>query len=317
MSKIKPPWREYNFNDSHLIQLSDGTLILIDRDGAHFLKRGYTPAKIANLQQLRDTFAATKPDNYYLAIVAVKTELKDTARTALTTSLRTIFVAAENVYGAGSPMYNTFGSAALTKYTDEELFRNSQLVVDTARENLLALADEGITEDILVETEALILSFSKAVGEQLSAIRIRDVATTDRITKGNALYRAVVKACNTGKDIWYEKDESMYNDYVIYNTASGQPEPTGFGSVRGTVTDATGNKLEGVACTFVNAKITVETDEFGEYEYDKVPVGKDSMEFVYPGYVTYVDEVVEVFENQETINDVEMEKDETPAPPET
>ena len=190
-------------------------------------------------------------------------------------------------------------------------------MVDTARDNLLALVDEGITEEILVDTEALISGFNKAVSDQLTAIRIRDKATTDRITKGNALYRAVVKACNTGKDIWYETDESLYNDYVIYNTASGQPEPTGFGSVRGTVTDATGNKLEGVACTFITAKITVETDEFGEYEHDKVPVGKDSMEFTYPGYVTYVDEVVEVFENQETMNDVELEKDETPTPPET
>ncbi len=36
MSKIKPPWREYNFNDSHLIQLADGTLILIIEMGLIF-----------------------------------------------------------------------------------------------------------------------------------------------------------------------------------------------------------------------------------------------------------------------------------------
>ena len=317
MSKIKPPIREYNFQDSHLIQLADGTLILITRDGAFFLKRGLTVAKTDNLKALRDAFAATKPDEYYLGMVTVRTEEKEAARAALTTTVRTILVAAENVFGTQSGIYSTFGVSAISKLDDEDMVRKSRLVIDTARENQLKLADEGITEDFLVDAETVLEAFDKAVDAQLLAQRDRDSATNDRITKGNLLYRAIVKVCNTGKDIWYETDESKYNDYVIYNTPSGKPEPTGFGSVRGTVTDAAGNKLEGVACTFITAKITVETDEFGEYEHDKVPVGKDSMEFTYPGYVTYVDEVVEVFENQETMNDVEMEKDETPTPPET
>ncbi len=315
MSKIKPAQRDYNFNDSHLIQLADGTMILITRDEEFFILRGHTPAKSANLKLLRDEFAATKPDNYYLAIVAVKTEAKDIARTALTTALRTIFVAAENVFGAGSPMYDTFGSAALTKYTDEEIIRHSRLVVDTARENLTALADEGITEDMLVQTETLIVNLDKALDAQFTAQRERDIATAGRILKGNALYHVIVKVCNTGKDIWYETDESKYNDYVIYNTPSGQPELTGTGSIRGKITGPDGKPLAGVACKILNTTLTDESDEFGEYEMLEVPVGKHAMEFELPEYVKYVDEIVEVFENQETINDIEMVPVEEPVVP--
>ena len=317
MFKQKVLVRIYNFTDAWLIQLADSLLLLIVRDGAELLKRGVSELKKATLQELRDQFSATKPDDYYLALAAIETENKDAARDTLAIALRTIYVAAENVYETGTAHYEAFGNPALTRLTDEELIRNSHMAVGTARKFLTQLADEGINEAYLVSTEALTDNFDRAVDVQREAQQARDLATEDRILKGNALYKMIVKICNSGKDAWAPVNESKYNDYIIYNTPSGKPEPTGFGSVRGTVTDAAGNQLEGVVCTFVNAKIVVETDEFGEYEHDKVPVGKDSMEFVYPGYITYVDEVVEVFENQETINDVELEKDETPTPPET
>lgn len=136
-------------------------------------------------------------------------------------------------------------------------------------------------------------------------------------SKGNALYKAIVKICNTGKDIWYETNESKYNDYVIYNTPSGKPEPTGTGTVRGTVTNTDNAPVEGVVCKVLNTEITVETDEFGEYEAENVPVGDQAMEFTHPEYETYLDEVVSVFENQETINDIEMVPLEVPNPPES
>ena len=315
MTKIKPAQRDYNFNDSHLIQLADGTMILITRDEVYFIKRGHTPAKSANLKLLRDEFAATKPDEYYLAIVGVKKEEKDAARTALTTVIRTIFVAAENVYGVDCSTYRSFGKSSLTRLNDEEMIRNSRLVVSTARDNLADLAEEGITDEMLDGADTLIESLDKALDAQLTAQYNRDKATTDRITKGNALYHAIVKVCNTGKDIWYETNESLYNDYVIYNTPSGQPEPTGLGSIRGKITDAEDNLLEGVACRVLNTEIEAETDEFGEYEMLEVPVGKHSMEFELAGFEKYTDEIVEVFENQETMNDIELTQTEEPVVP--
>jgi hypothetical protein len=292
-------------------------LTLIGRDFAALLIKGVTDTKKATLQTLRDQFSETKPDTYYMALAAIETENKEAARKNAETAIRTIFVAAENVYETGTAHYAAFGNPALTRLTDEEMVRNSRMAISTATKFLSKLADEGITQEILDSALVLVNIFDKAINIQDEAIKARDLATEDRILKGNALYKMIVKICNSGKDAWAPTNESKYNDYVIYNTPSGKPEPTGLGSIRGTVTDSEGKQLEGVVCTFVKSKIVVETDEFGEYEYDKVPVGKDSIEFVYPGFVTYVDEEVEVFENQETINDIELTADETPAPPET
>jgi hypothetical protein len=317
MSRLKALTRDYPFQDSHLIQLADGTLILITRDAIYFSNRGHTEVKTAALQRLRDDFVATKPDEYFQGMVSVRTEEKYTAKGALTTKMRTILVAAENVFGTHSGVYSTFGVSAISKLDDEDLVRKSRLVIDTARDNIIKMADEGINEAFLDAADVALDTFDKALDAQLLAQRDRDSATNDRITKGNLLYHEIVKICNTGKDIWYETDESKYNDYVIYNTPSGKPEETGLGSVRGKVTDESGKLLEGVVCTFVGTEIVVESDEFGEYEADSVPIGKHRLEFELADFEKYIDEIVEVFENQETINDIEMEKIETPAPVET
>jgi hypothetical protein len=317
MSKSKVLVRQYNFTDAWLIQLADMILTLIGRDFAALLIKGVTDAKKATLQSLRDQFSETKPDAYYLALAGIETEIKDAARKQVETAIRTIFVAAENVYETGTAHYAAFGNPALTRLTDEEMVRNSRMALSAATKFLPELDDEGITQEILDSTLVLVNIFDKSINIQDEAQKARDLATEDRILKGNALYKMIVKICNSGKDAWAPTNESKYNDYVIYNTPSGTPEPTGLGSVRGTVTGPDGKQLEGVICKFIKANMEVETDEFGEYECDKVPVGKDSMEFVYPGYITYVDKEVEVFENQETINHVEMEIDETPTLPES
>jgi hypothetical protein len=317
MSKLKPPVREYNFTDSYLPQLADGILALLIRDGIPFTKRRWSEAKSTNLITLRDSFVATKPDDYYKGILGIKTEEKDAARAVLSTPIRTIFVAAENVFGVKSSHYASFGVSAISKLNDDKMIRNSRLVVATARDFQEELEDEGITIEMLDATDILIENFDKTVDAQLAAQRDRDSATADRIKKGNLLYRALVKVCNTGKDIWYETDESKYNDYVIYNTPSGKPEPTGMGRIRGTITNSAAEPLEGVLCIVKGTELVAETDEYGEYELENVPVGKRSIEFTLATYKKYIDELVEVFENQETKNDIEMESDETSPPPET
>ena len=65
----------------------------------------------------------------------------------------------------------------------------------------------------------------------------------------------------------------------------------------------------------IDTDTEVETDEFSEYGKLEVSVGKHAMEFERVEYVKYVDEIVEVFENQETINDIEMVPVEEPVVP--
>ena len=46
----------------------------------------------------------------------------------------------------------------------------------------------------------------------------RDIATTQRIKLGNLLYDKIVKVYAAGRDYWVTRDESKYNDYVIYGS---------------------------------------------------------------------------------------------------
>jgi hypothetical protein len=223
MEKTNKANREYNFTDAHLIKLTASVLILIDRDGTPLARRGITPAWLAMLIAIRNAFAATKPDHYFRAMVSVRTEEKNALRVLLTSDMRMLLIAAENVADTCPAVYISFGNTGFTRQKDDELIRNSRIVVNTARENLADLADEGITEELLDQTDALIEDFDRTRYALLKAKHNRDKAAKDRVRKGNALYNALVKVCKKGKDIWGETDESNYRDYVIYNTPDGKP----------------------------------------------------------------------------------------------
>ena len=44
----------------------------------------------------------------------------------------------------------------------------------------------------------------------------------DRVEAGNTIYTTLVKYTSIGLSIWETSDVAKYNDYVIYNTATGE-----------------------------------------------------------------------------------------------
>jgi len=313
MTKKREPQRDYRFTDGKLEQTGDGIIAAFERDMAEFTARGLKAERKDNLILLRNDFADFAPDDFYLGEQGIKTEAKDLARARLITPLRTVFTAAENVFGVKSAQYKQFGNASLTKLTDDNLIRNARNVVVTATKYLAELVTEGITEAKLTEVTGFIKAFDDAVDAQLAAQREREIAVGDRVEKGNAFYRELVKISNTGKDIWYEVNEAKYNDYVIYNTSTGEPELTGFGSLSGTVTNGRGQPVEGALVTILNTELTDETDAEGDYAFESVPVGKQAMTVQAGGFQLYTDDIVEIFDGQDTINDIDLTPEE-PAP---
>jgi hypothetical protein len=310
MTKKKEPVRTYRFTDGKLVQVFDGVMVAVDRDTALMAPRGYTPERCTALIAQRNLFADFPIDDYYAGEQGIKTEARDFARGSLITPLRTIFTAAENVYGTKSKHFRQFGNPALSRITDNDLIRRARNIVRTATLRLDDLKPEGITTAMLTQVTALIKTFDDSVDLQLKAGWDREDATAERVEMGNALYDEVVKICNTGKDIWYEVNEAKYKNYVIYNTPSGEPEPTGFGSLLGTVTDGSGQPVEGAIVTILNTELTEETDAEGDYAFEQVPVGKQSEQVTAPGFKVYTDDVVEIFDGEETRNDIDLEPEE-------
>ena len=215
---------KFNFSYGHLKQLGDGTLILIDRDIAEFNDRGFNATKRTAFVNAINSFANFATDEQMDGIKITATETKDATRNVVETKMRTIFLAAKNVFGANTGTYREFGNPDLTKQSDAELVRNAKMMVTTTTKYLTNLSGEGITTAKITSLDGAKTIFDNAIDAQEQAIRNRDNSTEKRATIANDLYDLIVKYNDTGKDVWVETSESKYNDYVIYDTATGLPD---------------------------------------------------------------------------------------------
>ncbi len=214
----------FNFSYGTLKQLADNTVALIDRDTVEFADRGFNAAKRTALVTAITNFDNAPTDEQLLGIKVEATALKDTKRSSLEKQMRTMFLAAKNVFGENTGKYKEFGDPNLSVQTDSDLARNAKTMATTATKYLTNLATEGITTAKIALLTTTRNELDAAIDAQTVAINNRDNSTEARVILANNLYQLVVKYNDIGKDIWVETSEAKYNDYVIYNTPSGTPE---------------------------------------------------------------------------------------------
>lgn len=224
MSKKEMITTNFRFTYGYLKQLADATLILIDRDIVEFTDRGFNATKRAAFVAAIANFANFATDEQMEGIKISATTAKDTARSVLEKQMRTFFLAAKIVFGENTGSYREFGNADLTRQSDEELVRNAKMMVTTATKYLTNLAGEGITIAKINSLDIAKTTLDNAIDAQKNAVHNRDNSTEKRALLANELYALIVKYSDTGKDIWAEVSESKYNDYVIYDTPTGEPE---------------------------------------------------------------------------------------------
>lgn len=224
--KKDPVKRDFILTDAVLKQKADEMIALIDRDITEFTDRGYTAAKKTEFTTARNAVDNFTSDEQMEAIKMALTEQKDAARSVLEKSMRSIFKAAENVYGQFSAKYKEFGNAMISQQSDSELVRTGKAMSTTATKYLTALATEGVTAAKITTLNTQRDALDVAIDAQAKGISDRDVATEDRIEALNNLYRLLTKYAGTGQDIFYETDEAKYNDYIIYDTPDGLPGDT-------------------------------------------------------------------------------------------
>jgi len=147
---------------------------------------------------------------------------KDAKADQLRVAIRTIMARAELRYGTGNAKYRKFGAEALSQQSDSDLLITGKRVVRVGTEFLAELTPNGLTAAMLTaitflcnEFEVLIIDLKIKIGE-------RDIAQEDRVEAGNVIYKTLVQYTTTGLNIWETSDVAKYNDYVIYNTVSGE-----------------------------------------------------------------------------------------------
>lgn len=217
---------KFNFSFGFLKQLADELVLSIERDIAEFTDRGFNAIKKTALLNAIDAFENFPTDEQLLGVKMSTTQTKDAARVSLETQMRTVFMAAKNTFGEKTGTFREFGDVNLSQQTDSDLVRSAKAMIATAAKYAADLAGEGITIAKIALMTTTRGELDKAIDDQNKAIKERDNATETRIILANDLYDLVVKYADTGKDIWITKSEAKYNDYVIYNTPSGDaPEP--------------------------------------------------------------------------------------------
>lgn len=218
--------RLYNFSDATLVTTGLEKAAYMNRDEAKFETYGILPAQIQALQASLNAFAARLTDVEALGDQAQSTAEKDAKAAELRTLIRSLMSRVELKWGTGSAKYRKFGTDALARQTDSDLLITARRVVRVGTEMLDELTAVGLTAAMLTGIGALADEFQDAIVQMKIEVSERDIEQEDRVEAGNEIYRTLVKYTNTGQAIWEATDVAKFNDYVLYNTKSGEAETT-------------------------------------------------------------------------------------------
>ncbi len=129
------------------------------------------------------------------------------------------------VFPEGSSNYKKFGAELLSQQLDSDLLITAKRVARVANEFFTDLAPKGLTQEMLNTITDLRAAFEDLIVDVKLKIAERDTHQQERVEKANTIYEMLVKFAVTGQNIWTNQDVAKYNDYVIYNTISGNEEP--------------------------------------------------------------------------------------------
>jgi len=219
--KKKEVVRAYNFSDGKLITTTKEKIAFIRRDAAEFEGYGITSAMVDELENQATHFSDTATDVELVSDQTEVTTTKDVVADKLQVAIRGVMSRVVLKYAEESARYRKFGTEALSKQSDAELIIVAGRVFRVGTEMLADLAANGLTSGMLDEVKHLRDDLeNELIGMNLK-IADRDIEQESRVEAANAIYATLIKYTNTGQSIWETSNVAKYNDYVVYNTPSG------------------------------------------------------------------------------------------------
>lgn len=215
----------FNFSQAYLITIAGQKRNFAERDLEDFTKFNVTAATIASIDALIEE-AENYPDDIELEQLQKEAgEKEEAAGKALKNAIRDIMLRAENTYGANSAKYRRFDTKGLANLTETQLNKCAGTVIRVATEVLADLAPKGLKIEEINALAVLKQQFKKAGEDHDDAIANRDIASEERTILHNKLYAMIVELCNTGQQVWANKSEAKYNDYIIYDEPATEVPP--------------------------------------------------------------------------------------------
>ena len=225
--KKKEAVRLYKFSDATLVTKSLEKIAYMKRDETEFDKYNITAVKREALKSEVEAFSELETDVEALQDQVERTELKDKKAEEIRVNVREVMSSVELVYAVDSAKYKKFGTESLSRQTDSELLITAKRVVRVGTEMLPVLSDHGLTAIEMAKITDLANEFMDLIVDQHLEIGERDIKQEDRVEAGNAIYSILIKYTNLGQAIWIDKDTAKHNDYVMYNTYTGEAPENG------------------------------------------------------------------------------------------
>jgi hypothetical protein len=225
MSKKQNIKRTSRYSDAKLKKIADYIFILVQRDAADFAAYGITLTDLNDFTSRLNLFANFESDDLLESNKLVANQKKIACRETLETAMRYFFTIAKFCFSKQPAVLATFGDAALTKQTADQLIRTAQSIATAAVTYLPQLASAGVTANQIQVLQAANDAFDEAVRLQIIAISRRTVVKEQRIEAANNLYTLVTKFATYGKLIWRETNYPKYKDYILYAPAKKKTKP--------------------------------------------------------------------------------------------
>ena len=222
--KKKSPEVSFRMSFAVFIMMVKTKLSFIRRDIIQFLKYGVTEPVLVVLDGKITEFDEIPTDEELVGAQGMATEAKDAQAVKVRAGISSIMTRAANTFGTHTSKYRRFGINGISDLIDQQLLISARRVNRVGRLFVTELAPQGLSIEILDDFKADFDLFDDLLIAQENAIADRDDATENRIEKANAIYHEIVKYCENGKRIWESVNEAKYNDYIIYDTPSGEPE---------------------------------------------------------------------------------------------
>lgn len=216
--------RIYKFSDATLVTKGLEKAAYMRRDKPEFLTYGIDTPKIEALEAAINLFSERLTDIEALGDQTQVTTNKDAKADELRTAIRLVMSRVELKYGIATPKYQKFGAETLSRQSDSDLLITAKRVVRVGNEYLTELTDTGLTTAMLTAISAMADEFSDLIIDMKIEIGDRDIEQEDRVEAGNEIYNLLVKYTTVGRSMWEATDVAKYNDYVLYNTISGEEE---------------------------------------------------------------------------------------------
>ena len=214
--------RMYNYPDSELYVQCMEHISYAKRDIAGFETYSYDTGRLTKFEAACNKFVELPDDDELLGIQMQMTDKKADAMNQLKISIRSVMTRVAMKYHNKSGRYRRFGTQKMGDMSDAQLLFCGRRVIRVGNQMLPFLSDAGLSEETLKKVADTVLGFENSIHIQKDKVSDRDIMVERRTELGNNLYEELIVLCNIGKDIWIDKDNVKYEQYVIYESNADQ-----------------------------------------------------------------------------------------------